>query len=70
MSNYNYYKNRAKKTYTTAKNGAKSGVSFAKRVKENYDIVLITLGCVIVAGALGYPITSKTTSTTISNNKI
>jgi len=67
MSKYNNYYSRAKNTYSTAKKSYKKTASFASRVKENYDIVLITLGAVVVASFFGFTLTSKTVTTEITN---
>lgn len=39
--------------------------SFWGRVSQNYDVVLATLGAVIVLGYMGFPISKETTTTVI-----
>ena len=52
---YNYRKKTVKKD------------SLIDRTKDNYDVVLLTVGAIIVLGFLGFPITKETTTTTNTN---
>jgi len=69
MSKYNNYYNRAKSGYNSARKGYTKTVSFGKRVKENYDIVLVTVGAVLLLSLFGFPLTSKTETIEIVNPK-
>ena len=51
---YNYRKKTVKKD------------SLIDRTKDNYDVVLLTVGAIILLGFLGFPITKQTTI--IDNN--
>ncbi len=65
----NKYYARAKSSYNTAKSNYRKTVNFGKRVSENYDIVLFTLGTVVLFAVLGYPITKETITSISSSGK-